>query len=66
MKTISTKQPSTLKTYYDIAVALRGKDFEPAKFLKSKATKQGWDEEVIADERQMLYLIVNMGKGGEA
>ena len=61
MRTISTGQPSTLKTYYDIAVALFGDGSKPAGFLADKATDQGWDAEVVADERQMLYLITSMG-----
>ena len=61
MRTISTGEPSTLKTYYDIAVALFGESSKPARFLSDKAEKQGWDKEVIADEAQMIYLIGTMG-----
>lgn len=71
VRTISTGKPSTLKTYYDIAVALFGEGSKPAEFLADKAAEQGWDEEVVADERQMIYLIGTMGtsadneRGGE-
>ena len=61
MRTISTGQPSTLKTYYDMTVALFGENSKPARFLADKALEQGWDEEVFADERQMLHLIMSMG-----
>lgn len=41
VRTISTGKPSTLKTYYDIAVALFGEGSKPAEFLADKAAEQG-------------------------
>lgn len=59
MRTISTGQPSTLKTYLGIA-----RFFGPkaVAFIEQKIAESpsGEDEEVIADERQVLYLFAQM------
>ena len=59
MKVISTGEPSTLKTYLKIAT-LFGEG--PKKFIenKIKEARNGEDEEVLADERQMLVLLASM------
>jgi len=66
MKKISTGEPSTLATYRMIALVLCGgdKESEVVKFFDSKIQESpnGPDEEVIADERQMIYLIMSMIK----
>lgn len=63
MRTISTGQPSNLKTYREIALCLSGFDekSEVVKFFDKKIAESlnGEEEEVIADERQMIYFIMN-------
>ena len=63
MRTISTGQPSSLKTYRDIAVALSGnKESKAVKFFDNKIQESpnGESEEVIADETQVMFLIISM------
>ena len=63
MKLISTGQPSTLGTYRQIASFLSQDDnSEVIKYFdkKIKESPNGENEEVIADETQMMLLIVNM------
>lgn len=62
MKTISTGEPSTLKTYRKMAAVLTGEDSPATKMLDEKIKDQGEDAEVIQDESQMLMLIVQMGQ----
>ena len=61
MRTISTGQPSNLKTYREIALVLGGFDEEnPAvKFIDQKIlqSEKGEYTEVIADETQMIHLL---------
>ena len=59
MKTISTGQPSTLGTYRDIAIIFGDK---AVIFMDKQIANhsKGHDEEVIADERQMLVLLASM------
>lgn len=63
--TISTGEPSTLRTYRRISVALTGEDSPATKMLDDKIKKQGEDAEVIQHESQMLMLIVTMGLGSK-
>ena len=60
MRTISTGDPSTLGTYKEIARMLRVA--KAVKFFQDKIdeTPNGADEEVLADESQMLVLICSM------
>ncbi len=66
MKNISTGEPSTLKTYRNIALVIGGFDEnnEAVKFIDSKIIESpnGENEEVIADENQMLYLLIQMAR----
>ena len=57
--TISTGQPSTLGTYKGIATVFGPK---AVAFIAAEIAKhdKGADEEVIADERQMLMLFASM------
>lgn len=60
---ISTGEPSNLKTYREIALALSGDENSKAvKFFdnKIKTSPNGENEEVIAPESQVIYLIMNM------
>ena len=68
MITISTGEPSTLETYREIAWVLSGdEESEAVKFFDKKIAESpnGAQEVVVADERQMLYLIVSMLKQPE-
>ena len=60
--TISTGEPSTLKTYRKIALVLSGGDetSKAVRFFDNKIDDQGEDEVVIQAESQMMYLIANM------
>lgn len=59
MRTISTGEPSTLGTYLKFA-RIFGKEAE--KFIQDKidASPNGADEEVVADERQMIIVFAHM------
>lgn len=64
MRTISTGEPSTLKTYRNIALALSfgNENTEVVKFFDDKIAKsrKGENTEVIADESQMMLLIMQI------
>ncbi|MEG1502261.1 MAG: hypothetical protein RR370_02620 [Synergistaceae bacterium] len=64
MKKISTGQPSTLKTYRGIAYIMSGmsEDSNIVKLIDEKIqkSKNGEDEEVIAEEEQVLGLFAQM------
>ena len=64
MKRLSTGQNSTLGSYLDMAVATMGDDSKAAIFLQGRVDKatNGRDEEVIADETQMIFMLSNMNK----
>lgn len=65
MKYISTGQPSTLKTYREIAYILGGfKENEATRFLDAKIenSPNKENEEVIANERQMIYMLMSIIK----
>lgn len=59
---LSTGQDSTLGNYLALTKAFMGEDSEPAKFLEKKIAESpnGENEEVIADESQMLQLLGSM------
>lgn len=59
---ISTGEPSTLGTYRKLAAALTGEDSPATKMLDEKIKEQGEDMEVIQDESQMMFLILQMSK----
>ena len=60
MKRLSTGQPSTLGSYLVLCRAVFGPDSTQADFIRRKIDESpnGEDEEVIADESQMIYLLV--------
>lgn len=60
MKKLSTGDDSTLGNYRKMAAATFGEGSSAVKFLDEKIKKQGEDEEVIADERQVLMALFNM------
>ena len=57
MKTMSTGQPSTLGNWHAMTKAVFGEDSPATLFLQDKIDKQGSDEEVIADEGQLLHAL---------
>lgn len=68
MRTISTGEPSTLGTYREIAVGLYGEESEAVKYLDERiaTSPNGADEEVIADEGQVMYLLAQLYLGGKS
>ena len=66
MKTISTGEPSNLETYRNIALALawQNENSKAVKFIdkKIKESPNKEKEEVIADEREVIHLILTLIK----
>lgn len=62
MKMLSTGQESTLANYLILATGFFGEDSGAVKFLRDKiaASPNGPDEEVLADEAQMVLLLSNL------
>jgi hypothetical protein len=62
---MSTGQDSTLGNYRTMSVLFFGEESEAVKFLDQKIidSPNGADEEVIADERQMVNLLMSVNKG---
>ena len=62
MITLSTGQPSTLGSYLKLCQLFFGDESVQAKFITDKiaSNPNGADEEVVADESQMMYLLVNL------
>ena len=67
MKTISTGEPSNLETYRNIALALslQNENSKAVKFFDKKIQESPnkEKEEVIADEREVIHLILTLIKG---
>lgn len=66
MKTISTGEPSNLETYRNIALALslQNENSKAVKFIDKKIQESPnkEKEEVIADEREVIHLILTLIK----
>ena len=66
MKTISTGEPSHLETYRNIALALslQNENSKAVKFIDKKIQESPnkEKEEVIADEREVIHLILTLIK----
>ena len=64
MITLSTGEPSTLGVYrkYAMALTLNNEGSKVVKFFDKKIAESpnGENEEVLADERQMIYAIMQM------
>ncbi len=62
MTKLSTGQPSTLGSYLKLCELIFGRDSAQTHFIENKIMESpnGPDEEVIAHETQMLYLLVNL------
>ena len=64
MKLLSTGDKSTLGNYKKLSILFFGADSEQVAFLNKKISESphGEDEEVIADESQMLFLLSSLIK----
>ena len=66
MRTISTGEPSNLETYRNIALALslQNENSKAVKFFNKKIQESPnkEKEEVIADEREVIHLILTLIK----
>lgn len=62
MRKLSTGDDSTLGNYRKLAVLFFGEGNKAVKYLDEKIAESpdGADEEVIADESQMVYLLGTM------
>ncbi len=62
MMTLSTGQPSTLGSYLDMCDLVFGLDSKQSKFIMEEIAKtpNGKNEEVIAAESQMMYLLLSL------
>lgn len=60
MQTLSTGAPATLGNYLKLSAAVFGLDSPATRFLQEKIDKQGPDEEVIAAESQMVYMLATL------
>lgn len=65
MKEMSVGMPSTLGNWHKMSVAIFGPDSRATKFLQDKIDVQGPDEEVIADEAQLIQVLVTIHLGVE-
>lgn len=67
MNKLSTGQDATLGNYRALASVVFGNDSAATKFLDTKISESpnGRDEEVIADETQMIQLLFQMNQGKE-
>ena len=63
MKMMSTGVPSTLFNWHAMCVVFFGGDSAATKFIKDKMDEQGPEEEVVADEGQLLAALVHMDHG---
>ena len=68
MTKMSTGDNATLGNYRKFAVAVFGKDSKSVKFLDDKiaASPSGANEEVLAAERQMVQVLIQLSEGGGA
>ena len=66
MTKMSTGDDATLGNYRKMAVAVFGEDSKAVKFLDDKilASPNGANEEVLADEGQMVHLLGSMALRG--
>lgn len=65
MLKLSTGADSTLRNWLNMSIGVFGPDSEATKFLKKKADEQGLDEEVLADEGQLLMVLFDLHQKGE-
>ena len=63
MQTLSIGMPSTLGSYLKLCTLFFGEDSAQAQFIQGKVNQFGLDEEVVADESQMMYLLASLKDG---
>lgn len=68
MNMLSIGLPSTLGSYQKLCNIFFGEDSAQAKFINERiaTNPNGVDEEVIAEESQMMYLLFNIESGSLA
>jgi hypothetical protein len=68
MNMLSIGMPSTLGSYQKLCNIFFGEDSAQAKFINEKiaSNPNGADEEVIAEESQMMYLLMHIEEGSKA
>ncbi len=66
MNTLSTGMPSTLGSYLKLCNIFFGEESVQTKFIQEKivSSPNGANEEVIAEESQMMYLLFNLPPEG--
>ena len=66
MMKLSTGMPSTLGSYLKLCDTFFGPESVQSKFILDKITTNpnGADEEVVAEESQMMYLLFNLPAPG--
>ena len=57
---LSTGQPSTLGNWHRLCVVTFGIDSPPTAYIKSLLDEQGADMAVLADEQQLLLVLIQM------
>jgi hypothetical protein len=55
---LSTGDPSTLASYRKLCISMFGEDSKAVRYIDDLIAKSGEDEEVLADEVQMLNLLL--------
>ena len=62
MRQLSIGSDSTLGNWIKLCTAFFGEDSVQVEFLQNKAktSPNGLEEEVMADEQQLLYALINM------
>jgi hypothetical protein len=62
LKKLSTGHDSTLENWIGLSTIVFGEESKAVKFLEKKAedSPNGLQEQVIADERQLITLLANM------
>ena len=59
---LSTGQDSTLGNWRLLCAAVFGKDSPSVRYFDAKIADQGADMWVVADEQQMMYVVLNAEK----
>lgn len=67
MMKLSTGQDSTLGSYLKLCEVFFGPDSVQSRFIRKKinSNPNGADEEVVVEESQMMYLLVNLPPDGK-
>lgn len=60
MNMLSIGMPSTLGSYKKLCDLFFGEESAQSRLINEKIAQYGVDEEVIADESQMMYLLMNL------